>query len=120
MKRIRKSTWLCICVLPALFLSGCTTRTAVNEYYGLCLMVQDGLYLCDNSIKEEALPEGFSFAGEVASTCTSGILSAELEAFGLPADTALYRDPDNAQYIYVCVAAYGQHRYRKLAAFAPV
>ena len=52
-------------ILVLLLLVGCSGNYAVNPLFGVCLMANDSLYVCNSAVADGELPEGLEGIGSI-------------------------------------------------------
>lgn len=100
-----------IALILALFLlsfCGCAGNYAVNPLFGVCLMVNDSLYICQSVVADSELPAGLEYIGSIeefgSSLPTQNFVSTSND-FG----NELYQLPDETDKVYSYNSEKEQH-----------
>lgn len=94
MKRIISS-----CLILLLLLCGCTGNFAVNPIAGVCLMVNDSLYICDSAVADGELPSTLESIGRIEDF-GSALPKNNFEATSNDFGNELFAVPDHTDKIY--------------------
>ena len=97
-----------ILVLLLLSFCGCAGNYAVNPLFGVCLMVNDSLYICQSVVADSELPAGLEYIGSIeefgSSLPTQNFVSTSND-FG----NELYQLPDEPDKVYSYNSEKEQH-----------
>jgi len=97
-------------ILALLLLSfcGCAGNYAVNPLFGVCLMVNDSLYICQSVVADSELPAGLEYVGSIeefgSSLPTQNFVSTSND-FG----NEIYQLPDETDKVYSYNSEKEQH-----------
>ena len=83
----------------------------------ICVALDNVLYIADSGSTVAELPEGCTSAGRIAKSIEKGVPTEQLESLGIAADTEIFVNAKNTQYIYAALELPNGVRYLPLTQF---
>ena len=83
----------------------------------ICVALDNVLYIDDNNLTVAELPEECISIGRISTCIEKGVPTEQLEALGIDADTEIFVNTGNTQYIYAAIELPNGVRYLPLKQF---
>ena len=97
-----------LCIVLLLLLCGCTGNFAVNPKAGVCLMVNDSLYICDSAVADGELPSTLESIGSIKDF-GSALPKNNFEATSNDFGSEILQEPNATDKVYTYNADKEQH-----------